>query len=138
MIPWPIAVLTMFYGVLAALSASSTWSIVTGASQRPLLVHLGWLALSGAATLGLPLLRPWGRQLAVWTSAALMAVLLVLSGLLVLEAREPLLGLATAVAAAFQMIPIRYLQRPMVKAWFQARCQTPHHHGDDCVESGTG
>jgi hypothetical protein len=119
MIPWPIAMLTLFYGVLAALSAASTWTIVTGASQRPLLVHLGWLALSGATTLGLPLLRPWGRRLAVWTSGALMAVLLAIAGLLVLAARQPVLGLATAVVAASQMIPIRYLQRPAVKAWFQ-------------------
>ena len=120
MIPWPIALLALLYGVVAALAAQSSWTIISGVSSRPLLVHLAWLGLSTGATAGLLFLKPWGRLLAIWTSILLMVVLLAVSGMLVLGAKEHGFGFLVAVMAAVQMLTIRYLRLPKVKALFRA------------------
>ena len=120
MIPWSIALLALVYGVMAALAAKASWTIVIGLSSRPLLPQLLWLVLSVGATCGLLFLKSWGRLLAIWTSILMMVVLLALSALLVLVAKEPKLGFLLAMIAAAQVLPIRYLRLPKVKALFQA------------------
>lgn len=117
MIPWPIAFLTLFYGVVAALSAVIAWKILIGASHQPIIWSLGWLVLSAGAMGGLFLLKPWGRRLAIWTSALLMVVTLVVAGALVLSERAGA-GLVITLSSVFHLLVIRYLQRPTVKAYF--------------------
>lgn len=117
MVPWPIALLTLFYGIVAALSASTIWQIATGAVMRPLLWPILWLAVSAGVMCGLPLLRPWGRSLAIIASWLMVAVTLAIAGLVVMAGR-PLLGLLATVSGTVHVVAIRYLQRPAVKAYF--------------------
>ena len=117
MIPWPIALLALFYGVVATTSAATLWKILTGAMERPIVWPILWLVLSAGAMCGLPLLQSWGRRFAVWTSSLLTASTLAASALLVAAGR-PGAGLAVTFSAAFHLLVIRYLQRPSVKRWF--------------------
>ena len=122
MVPWPIALLTIFYGMLAAVSGVGVWKIVTGAVHRPLLWPVVWLGLSVAVMCGLPLLKSWARWLAVAGSAGLGVVTLG-GALLIAGAGRPGLGFMGALLAGTHVIVIRYLQRPTVKAYFQnAEC----------------
>lgn len=120
MIPWPIALLSLFYAAIATLAGATVYRILTGAAERQLLWQALWLVSAGGAALGLALLKPWGRKLAMWTSLALMAVLLAFAGLLAVPAQEPGWGLLVACVAGMQYLAVRYLRRPMVKAWFEA------------------
>jgi len=117
MVPWPIALLTMFYGAIASLSAATMWRVVSGASDRPLIWPAIWLALSAGIMFGLPLLKAWARRLAVIASVLLMLSTLGVAGRIVMAGR-PLVGLVATVGAAVHIIVIRYLQRPVVRAWF--------------------
>jgi len=117
MVPMPIAVLTLFYGLIATLSAAAVWRVVSGASDQSLVWAVGWLLLSAGATCGLPLLKPWGRRLAVLTSAALMAATLAVAAALIASA-HPGAGLAVTCTTAFHALVIRYLVRPDVKRYF--------------------
>ena len=117
MVPWPIALLTLFYGVVATTSAATVWRVSAGAADRSLVWPLAWLALSGSLMCGLPLLRSWARRLAMAGSTLLVLVTLSMAGLFVMGAR-PLLGLLATVGTAVHVIVIRYLQRPTVKAYF--------------------
>ena len=118
MIPWPIAMLALFYGVIAASSGASLWKIAIGRSSQPFIWPAIWLALSAGAMCGLALLRPWGRQLAIWTSVLLMVATLAVSALLV-SAGRPWIGLMVTLSAACHVMVIRYLQRPIVKSLFE-------------------
>ena len=118
MIPWPIALLSVFYGVIATSSASVLWQIAMGQTHRALIWQVMWFGLSAGATCGLALLKPWGRRLAIWTSILLMVVMLSIAGLLTLVAREPLLGLVMTLGASLHVLVMRYLGRPSVKAYF--------------------
>ena len=120
MIPWPIAFLTLFYGVIATLSAATIWRIATGVIARPLLRPLAWLAVSSSVTFGLPLLKSWGRTVTVAASALMALTTLAVAGLLVVGGR-PLAALLVAVAAGGHILVIRYLQRPAIKAYFGLR-----------------
>ena len=117
MVPWPIALLTLFYGIVAAVSAATLWRILIGVTERPMAWPLVWLALSAGAMCGLPLLQAWGRRCAVWTSWLLTASTLAGSALLVASGR-PAAGLAVTFSAALHLLVIRYLTRPSVKRWF--------------------
>ena len=117
MVPWPIALLTLLYGVIATASASTVWRVMTGDSQQSLIWPLMWLALSAGAMCGLPLLKPWGRVLAIWTSVLLLLVTLAIAGLWV-RGGHPLGGLLAAFMAGTHALAIRYLQRPAVKSLF--------------------
>ncbi|MBI2496350.1 MAG: hypothetical protein HYY90_01975 [Candidatus Omnitrophica bacterium] len=122
MVPWPIALLSLFYGVIATVSAATLWKTFSGASDRPLLWPAMWLALSSGVMCGLPLLKPWARGLAVAASALLVAITLAVAGVVVLAGR-PLMALVATVGAAVHVIAIRYLTRPAVKAWFLHRVE---------------
>ena len=123
MVPWPIGILTLFYGVIAAASAATAWKVVIGASQQPLSWPLLWLALSGGIVYGLPLLRAWARTLAIAGSALLMLSSLAVAGRIIM-AGHPLAGLLATLGAGVHGIVIRYLTRPHVKAWFAAPTTT--------------
>ena len=118
MVPWPVALLTLFYGLLAAVSGVGVWKIVTGAADRPLLWPVAWLALSVAVMCGLPLLKSWARRLAVAGSAGLGLVTLGFA-LLIAGAGRPGLGLLGALLAGTHLVVIRYLRRPSVKGYFE-------------------
>jgi len=117
MVPLPIALLSIFYGVVAALAAAMAWKIALGRLHQPIAWALVWLFCSGGAALGLAQLKPWGRKLAIWTSWLLILSTLAISGLLVV-ARRPGLGLAVTFSTACYYLMIRYLKRPGVIAWF--------------------
>ena len=118
MVPWPIALLTLFYGAVATASAATLWKVVTGLDHHSPIWSVGWLMVAGGAMCGLPLLRPWGRTLAVWTSALLTLATLAIAGLLV-GAGRPGLGLVISLSTGFHVLVIQYLRRPSVHAWFQ-------------------
>jgi len=120
MVPWPIALLTLFYGVIATLSAAMVWRTAHGEVSVQFAWAALWLICSGGAMCGLPLLRPWGRALAVWTSALLIVATLAMAGVLVAAGR-PGIGLAVTLSAACHYLMIRYLQRPSVKTWFEGQ-----------------
>ena len=117
MVPWPIALLTLFYGLLAAVTGTTVWKIVTGTLERPIVWPAAWLALSVAVMCGLPLFKPWARRLAVVGSAGLGLVTLGVA-LLIAGAGRPGFGLLGALLAGTHLIVIRYLRRPSVKAYF--------------------
>ncbi len=117
MVPWPIALLALFYGVIATISAATVWKIVAGTVDRTLVWPLAWLAVSAGAMFGLPLLRPWGRTLAIVGSVLMAVVSLAYAGLLVL-AIKPLIGLAATLLSGVHVVVIRYLRRPAVKGYF--------------------
>ena len=117
MVPWPIALLTLFYGLLAAVTGATVWKIITGTLQRSIVWPVVWLALSTAVMCGLPLLKPWARRLALIGSAGLGLITLAVA-LLVAGAGRPGLGMLGALLAGTHVIVIRYLRRPTVKAYF--------------------
>ena len=116
-VPWPIALLTLFYGVIATSSGVTLWRIATGTAHQALIWPTAWLAVSAGAMCGLPLLKPWGRVLAMCTSVFLLATTLAIAGVLVMAGR-PWGGLFATLLAGCHAVVIRYLQRPLVKAYF--------------------
>ena len=133
MVPWPIAVLTLFYGVIATLAAARVWKIVQGASRQSLPCAVGWLALSVVLMGGLPLLRPWARRLAIFGSVVWTVLTLAVAGVLV-AARHPVAACGAAGGAALHLIVIRYLRSPAVHAYFAG---TPRRHLDGARGPGT-
>ena len=127
MVPWPIALLTLFYGMLAAVSGVGVWKIVTGVVHRSLVWPVAWLGLSVAVMCGLPLLKPWARRLAVAGSAGLGVVTLG-GALLIAGAGRPGLGVLGTLLAGTHLIVIRYLRRSEVKAYFipHSEFRNPH------------
>ncbi|MBI3324051.1 MAG: hypothetical protein HYZ92_02110 [Candidatus Omnitrophica bacterium] len=124
MVPLPIAILGLYYGTIAALSSAKLLRILSGTGAGSSAWQVLWLALCAAATVGLALLKPWGRRLAIWTAGVLMATLLASALMVVGLTGRGRLALALACAAALQMLPIRYLRRPTVKRLFSGeRCK---------------
>ena len=117
MIPVPIALLALFYAVIAAASGVSVWRVVIGASRQSILWPAAWLALSLCAMFGLALLKPWSRTVAIIGFSALCAVTLGVAGLMVASHR-PIGGLIAALFSGMYLLGIRYLQRPSTKAYF--------------------
>ena len=117
MVPWPIALVSLFYGLLTALSAVSLWKIVIGASAQSPIWPMVWLAVSVLAMCGLPFGKPWARSLAVWGFVALTVMTLSVAGLLVMGGK-PVAALLSTMSAVVYLIGIRYLSRPMMNAWF--------------------
>ncbi|MBI4004284.1 MAG: hypothetical protein HY353_04610 [Candidatus Omnitrophica bacterium] len=117
MIPVPIALLALFYAVIAAASGAAVWRVVIGTSTQSILWPAGWLTLSLSAMFGLALLKPWSRSVAIIGFAALCAVTLGVAGLMVATQR-PIGGLIAALFSGMYLLGIRYLQRPSTKAYF--------------------
>ena len=118
MVPWPIALLTLLFGVMATLSLATIIKIATGFTARPLIWPLLWFAVSAGATAGLPFLKPWARTLAVVGLVAMTVVALSVAGLLILQGR-PVAALLSTSGSVVYLIALRYLGRAQVKAWFQ-------------------
>lgn len=124
MIPWPIALIAAFYGVVFAWSSAALWR----AGAAPASASIGWAGWWSAGSfvlmVGLVFLKPWARRLAVWSSGLLLLSSLGAALLAVAQpvpdARHSLL--ATGLAA-LQLVLIRYLTRPHVKRWF---AKEPH------------
>jgi len=125
MIPWPIALLCLFYAALTAASAAAVWKIATGASGQPLVWAAAWLSLSCAVMCGLPLLKAWARTLAVFGAILMAALSLAVAGLLVISGR-PMEALLATLAAGVHVLIIRYLRRPAVRAMFSAERAADH------------
>ena len=124
MVPWPIALLSLFYGVIAAVSAAIVWKILAGVHHpgpvgagQSIMWALCWLVLAIGVTCGLPLLKAWARGWAVFGSVVMMITTLAVAGLLAASG-HPLGALIATVSAATHVVIIRYLQRPAVKAYF--------------------
>ena len=117
MIPWPVALLTLFYAVVATLSAATVWRVAAGVVARPLIWPVLWLGLSSGVMFGLPLLKPWGRGLAIVASVAMVLMTLAIAGLLVAAGR-PVGGLLATFGAGVHILAVRYLRRPVIKALF--------------------
>ena len=117
MVPWPIALLTLFFGVIAAASGATAWKVLNGVSERSFTWSVAWLALSMAIACGLPLLKPWARKLAVIGTWLLAVMTLAISAFLILSGR-PLAALGSTLGTVVYLIIIRYLGRPAVKAFF--------------------
>ena len=117
MIPIPVALLALFYAVIATMSGVSAWKVVTGASRQLIVWPLAWLALSASAMYGLALLKAWGRPVAIIGFVALAVVTLSFAGLLV-AGRHAGEALLTTFTAGLYVLAIRYLQRSSIKACF--------------------
>ena len=120
MVPWPIALLTLFFGVIAAASGAMVWKVLTGASERSFTWSVAWLVLSMAIACGLPLLKPWARTLAVVGTWLLALMTLAISALLVLSGK-PLVALGATLGTIVYLLIIRYLGRADVKAYFNKK-----------------
>ena len=118
MVPWPIALLSMGYTLLAPSSAVMTWRHLHG--QVAGWVWSGaWCAVSVVLVAGLATLKPWARRLAVWVSGALMVSALGAGILAITQVPpQPTRSLAATVMACVQVVVMRYLTRPHVRAWF--------------------
>ena len=119
MVPWPIALLTLFYGAVAAASAATVWGICCGRSHQPLPWALAWLGFSASTMCGLPLFKSWARRLAVFGSILMVALILAIAALLAMHG-HPIGALAATLASAIHVLIIRYLRRPVVRACFEA------------------
>jgi hypothetical protein len=117
MVPWPIALLTLLFGVMATLSLAGVVRIVTGLTTKPLIWPALWMVVSAGAAAGLPFLKPWARTLAVTGLVAMAAVALSVAGVLVLQGR-PAAALLSTSGSVVYVIALRYLGRPHVRAWF--------------------
>jgi hypothetical protein len=120
MVPWSIALLTMFYAALASASAAALWQATQGTSLARSLGWSGfWCILSAVLAVGLALLKPWARRLAIWSSVFMMVGALGVAGMAIAQANpEPVRSLIATAWASVQVVVIRYLSRPHVKAWF--------------------
>ena len=115
MVPWPIALLAIFYACIASSSALMLVQAGRGISAWP----AAWGALSALLVWGLVMMKPWARRLAVWSSAAMtLAALLNALMAVIPTPPNPKLALAATGIAGLQLVIIRYLTRPRVRSWF--------------------
>src|SRR3989338_2677032 len=116
MVPLPIGLLTLMYAGIVAAASASIWGRLIGRSEASLVWSAGWLAVSLGAVCGLALLRRWGRRLAMWGFAGLMATTLAMAAHQI-AGGPPVAALATAITAGLQYLGIRYLRRTHGRAW---------------------
>ena len=117
MVPWPIALLSLGFGLLAASSGAMACRIVLSGASQPLIWPAAWFALSATAMCGLALLKPWARTLAVVGLIWIVVVELSWADLFIAAGR-PGGALLAAFGAGIPLLLIRYLQRPVVRAYF--------------------
>jgi len=117
--PWPIAVLTLWYAAIAAASGATLWQQLQRGIASSVWWPALWCGLSAALVLGLALLKPWARRLAVASSMLTAVGALSAAGLALLGAGpRPLASLVATGVGSAHLVLIRYLTRPHVKAWF--------------------
>ena len=130
MIPWPLAALSVLYGLLAFLSAVRLVECIAQQSSAGIVWTVLWLVIASGACIGLPAQKEWGRRFAV-VGAALFTVAAII-GAVVLVVRvppHPQQALLETVLAGVALIIIRYLRRPVIKAQFQASQQASPEGG---------
>ena len=120
MVPWPIGVIAAVHAVFATVAAAAVWRV---GMSHALSASSAWSSLwclsSSALTVGLVFLKPWARRFAVYASIALAIGGLAVAALAVLGAPpDPARSLCGTGFASAQLVIIRYLTRPRVKAWF--------------------
>ncbi len=119
MIPWPIAFLSMGYALLATSSAAALWRAVQGEAHASLVWQGLGGVLSGILVVGLAMLKPWARKLAIGASVVMMLGALGVAVMAVLQTHpQPLQGLMATGIAGLHLVVMRYLTRPHVKRWF--------------------
>ena len=122
MIPWPIALLVIWYAAIATAAAAKLWQMGPAlASQSGWWIGL-WAGLSLVLVIGLAWLKPWARMAAIGGSL-LMTVGAILGALRAVAQVPPSMSqsLTAMAVASVNLVVIRYLTRPHVKAWFGSR-----------------
>jgi len=116
MIPWPIAVLSTWFGILAACAAFNalTTSLIGVAVWSWL-----WCGVAFLTTITLATMRVWARRMAVGVAVFFMAGALLAALGTAMLAQHPLRILVSTAMAGVHLIVARYLTRPRVKAWFE-------------------
>lgn len=117
MVPWPVAALSLWYAVVATAAAAALWRVAAGISPHGIVWPAVWLAVAGSASVGLPLLKPWARILAIVGSVLLTVTTLAVAAVLVRVGR-PMGGVVAALSAGVHLVAIRYLQRPTIRVYF--------------------
>ena len=120
MIPWPLAALSILYGLLAFLSAVQMVTCIAQQSAAGVVWTALWLVLAAGACIGLPAQKEWGRRFAV-VGAALFTVAAIIGAvvLVVHTPPQPQQALLETLLAGVALIVVRYLRRPIVKAQFR-------------------
>lgn len=117
MLPWPIALLSAFYGVLTAFSGAALWRLAMAGHTDA----VGWIGLTFVASVcamtGLALMRPWARALAVIASMVMLGYALSFGAVCILTG-QPGTAFGATIGAGVHLVVIRYLRRPVVKSWF--------------------
>lgn len=121
MVPWPIALLSVFYGIVAASTAAMVWKAISGFSSQGWMGPAAWLLVSAALVMGLPLLKAWARRLAIVGSGVLLLTALGVAGRCVTQGR-PEWALLSTLTAGVHILVIRYLQRPIIRSYFNGTC----------------
>ena len=116
MIPLPIALLSLFYALIATAAAAQSYKILTGMLDKPLIPQITWLILAAGAMVGLPLRRPWGRWMGIACAWWVVLTVLAIAAWLIVH-QEPGFGLVAGLGTVVPLVAARYLTRPKVKAW---------------------
>ena len=120
MIPWPLAALSLLYGLLAFLSAVRLVECLARGMAAGVAWMAVWVVIASGACVGLPAQKEWGRRFAVVGAVLFTAAAIV--GAVVLVVRvppQPQQALLETVLAGVALVVIRYLSRPVIKAKFQ-------------------
>lgn len=117
MVPVPIAMLSLGYGILAAMAGTSIWKVLIGSVEGNVLWPAAWLVLSLVSACGLALLKPWARTLAIVGFVWITLVILSLAGVMIASGR-PVAALAAVIGTGVPLLAIRYLRRPIVRELF--------------------
>ena len=119
MIPWPVALLCALFAVFASASAATMWQRASGQLHGSVVWSGVWCALSATLVVGLALLKPWARRLTIGASVLMMLCALGVAVTSVLQPKaEPVRSVLATAVASVQLLIIRYVTRPHVKAWF--------------------
>ena len=119
MVPWSIALLALWYAGLATASAATLWKLGQEQVHGAVLWPSVWCGVSAILVVGLAWLKPWARKLAIWSSGFILLGALANAGLAIAQATpQPMRSLWATGIASIQLVVMRYLTRPHVKAWF--------------------
>ena len=119
MVPWPLAALSILYGLLAFLSAVRLVECIAQQSAAGVAWTALWLVLAAGACIGLPAQKEWARRFAVIGAALFLTGAVVSALVLVVRTPpHPKFALLDTLLAGTALIVIRYLRRPVIKSKF--------------------
>ena len=120
MIPWPLAALSILYGLLAFLSVVRLTECLARGMLAGGLWSMLWVVVASGACIGLPGQKEWGRRLAVFGAILFMAAALIGAVILVVRVPpQPRLALLETLLAGLALMVLRYLTRPHIKGQFR-------------------